>query len=43
MIFVFASEFFEFKSKDIIQGDYKSIKKLKKNRSSAFSTSLKIQ
>ena len=28
IIFVFASEFFEFKSKDFIQGDYKPIKNL---------------
>ena len=41
IIFVFASEFFEFKSKDFIQGDYKSIKNLKKNRK-YFSLSLKI-
>ena len=41
IIFVFTSEFFEFKSKDFIQGDYKFIKNLKKNRK-YFSTSLKI-
>ena len=31
-MFVFASEFFEFKSKDFIQGDYQFIKNLKKSR-----------
>ena len=36
IIFVFASEFFKFKSKDFIQGDYKSIKNLKKNRKYCF-------
>ena len=43
IIFVFAGEFFEFKSKDFIQGDYKPIKNLFITGSIVFSLSLKIR